>query len=260
MDLIHLQYNEIKIFLFILIRVGVILYLLPFFNSRVIPVLTKAGLALIISMILFPVSGSQIGSFPDTLWGMSGLVMVELIIGVILGLFVQMFFEGVRMMGQLAGIETGFSIANVLDPQSGAQASILSNMAYLIAIILFLILNGHHILLNAIRESFAIIQPGSISLNKQVFNEIIKSSGGMFVIAVQISAPVIAAILFVQVAFGLITRLIPQMNIMVVAFPVQIITGLFFFGISLWVMLQFMEIYVGGLDRQLMNMMMWIKG
>lgn len=260
MDLIHLQYNEIKIFLFILIRVGVLLFLLPFFNSRVIPVLTKAGLALILTMILFPVSSSQIGSFPDTLWGISSLVMGELIIGMILGMLVQMFFEGIRIMGQLAGIETGFSIANVLDPQSGIQSSIMSNMAYLIALLLFLILNGHHVFLNAIRESFAIIQPGSVSLNRQIFNEIMKSSGDMFIIAVQISAPVIAAILFVQVAFGLITRLIPQMNIMVVAFPVQIVTGLFFFGVSLWVMLQFIERYVGGLNRQLMNMMMWIKG
>jgi flagellar biosynthetic protein FliR len=191
---------------------------------------------------------------------MSVLVAGELVIGMILGLLVQMFFEGVRMMGQLAGIETGFSIANVLDPQSGAQSSIMSNMAYLIALILFLLLNGHHILLNAIKESFAIIQPGSVSLNRHVFNEIMKSSGDMFIISVQISAPVIAAILFVQVAFGLITRLIPQMNIMVVAFPVQIVTGLFFFGVSLWVMLKFMESYVGGLERQLMNMMMLIKG
>jgi len=260
MDLMHLQYNEIKLFLFILIRVGVILFLLPFFNSRVIPVLTKAGLTLILTVILFPVSSSYAVTFPDTIRGMATLVMGELIIGMILGLLVQMFFEGVRMMGQLAGIETGFSIANVLDPQSGAQSSIMSNMAYLIALLLFLLLNGHHILLNAIKESFAIIQPGSVSLNRQVFNEIIKSSGDMFIIAVQISAPVIAAILFVQVAFGLITRLIPQMNIMVVAFPVQIVTGLFFFGVSLWVMLKFMESYVGGLERQLMNMMMLIKG
>jgi len=260
MDLVNLQHNEIKVFLFILIRVGIILFLLPFFSSRMIPVLTKAGLALILTMILFPVSGSHIGSFPDTLWGMSGLVTGELIIGMILGLLVQLFFEGISMMGQLAGIETGFAIANVLDPQSGAQSSIMSNMAHLIALLLFLTLNGHHILLNAIRESFAIIPPGSVSLNKKVFNEVMKSSGGMFVIAIQISAPVIAAILFVQIAFGLITRLIPQMNIMVVAFPIQIVTGLFFFGISLWVMLQFMERYVGGLGRQLMNMMMWIKG
>ena len=260
MDLINLQYHEIKVFLFILVRVGVILFLLPFFNSRVIPVLTKAALALILTVLLFPVSGRHIGSFPDTLWGMFGLIAGELIIGMILGLLVQMFFEGIRMMGQLAGIETGFSIANVLDPQSGAQSSILSNMAYLIALVLFLILNGHHIILNAIRESFAIIQPGSVNLSKQVFNGLLQSSGDMFIIAIQISAPVIASVLFVQVAFGLITRLIPQMNIMVVAFPVQIVTGLLFFGISLGVMLQFMERYVGGLDRQLMNMMALIKG
>ncbi|RPH51303.1 MAG: flagellar biosynthetic protein FliR [Desulfobacteraceae bacterium] len=260
MDLVNLQHDEIKVFLFILIRVGIILFLLPFFNSRVIPVLTKAALSLILTVLLFPVSGPHIGNFPGTLWGMSGLIAGEFIIGMILGLLVQMFFEGVRMMGQLAGIETGFSIANVLDPQSGAQSSILSNMAYLISLVLFLILNGHHIILNAIRESFTIIQPGSVNIGKQVFNGLLQSSGDMFVIAIQISAPVVAAVLFVQVAFGLITRLIPQMNVMVVAFPVQIVTGLLFFGISLGVMSHFMERYVGGLDRQLINMMALIKG
>ncbi|MGB5157850.1 flagellar biosynthetic protein FliR [Desulfobacterium sp. N47] len=260
MDLLNIQYNEIKIFLFILIRVGVILFLMPFFNSRIIPVPVKAGLTIILAMILFPVSGPYTGVYPDTTWGMFGLIIGELITGMILGLMTQFFFEGIRMMGQIAGMEIGFSIANVLDPQSGFQTSILSNIAYLLAIVLFLILNGHYIILNAIRESFAIIQPGSVHLTQQVFKEMLHRSGEMFVIAIQIGAPVISAILFIQLAFGLITRLLPQMNVMVVAFPLQIVTGLIFFGISLWVMLHFIEKYVQTLDRQLINMMYFLRG
>lgn len=260
MDLFHMQYNEIKIFLFILIRVGVILFMMPFFNSRLIPIPVKVGLTIILAVILFPVSGPYTGVYPDTTWGMFSLIIGEFIIGLILGLMVQFFFEGIRLMGQLAGLEVGFSIANALDPQTGFQSSVLSNMAYLIAIALFLVLNGHHIILDAIRQSFAIIQPGLASLNKQVFHEMLRRSGEMFVISIQIGAPVISTILFIQLAFGIITRLIPQMNIMVVAFPVQIVTGLIFFGISLWVMLRFIEKYLENLDRQLMNMMFWIRG
>ena len=96
---------------------------------------------------------------------MAQLILAEVIIGMILGLMVQMFFEGVRMMGQMVGFQTGFAITNVLDPQSGIQVSIFANTAYLTAIILFLLLNGHHILLNAVKDSFDIINVGSWGLN-----------------------------------------------------------------------------------------------
>jgi len=172
---------------------------------------------------------------------------------------VQMFFEGIRMMGQLVGFQTGFAIVNILDPQSGMQVSILSNMAYLLAMTLFLILNGHHILLSAMRESFEIINVGSLNLNGQIFQKIIDTSADMFVIAIKIGAPAIAVLLFTKVVFGLITKLIPQMNIMIVAFPVQIVIGLVFFGVSLHVLLRFMERYVGGLDSLLISAMSWLK-
>ena len=197
--------------------------------------------------------------FPDTLWGMGQLMISEFIIGMILALLVQLFFEGIRMMGQLVGFQTGFAITNILDPQSGMQVSILSNMAYLAAMALFLILNGHHILLRAMEESFEIINVGSLSLNGQIFQKIVDTSADMFLIAVKIGAPAIAILLFTQVAFGLITKLIPQMNIMIVAFPVQIVIGLVFFGISLNVLLRFMERYLAGLSSLLINAMSWLK-
>ena len=259
MDLFYIPYYDFKAFFLVFIRIGVFLFIFPFFNSRVIPTLSKAGLAFIITIVLFPVINNKTIEFPDTLWGMVQLVIGECITGMILGLLVQIFFEGVRIMGQLVGFQTGFAITNILDPQSGIQVSIFSNMAYLVAIVLFLILNGHHILLSAIRESFEVIEPGSLSLSKHVFQQIMQKSAQMFVIAIKIGAPAIAALLFCKVAFGLITKLIPQMNIMIVAFPVQVIIGLLFFGISLDMLLRFMERYLGGLDSLLMNTMAWIK-
>jgi len=259
MDLLPVSYQEFKAFFLILIRVSAILFMFPFFNARIIPVLSKVGLTLAITIILFPVIDNKMVEFPDTLWGMAQLVIAEFIIGMILGLLVQMFFEGVRIMGQLVGFQTGFAIANILDPQSGAQVSIIANMAYFVAIVLFLILNGHHILLSAMRESFEIINAGSIGLNQQILQRVMHVSGEMFVIAIKMGSPAIAALLFTMVAFGLITKLIPQMNIMIVAFPIKIVIGLLFFGISLNVLLRFMERYLGGLGSLLTNTMNWLK-
>ena len=259
MNFLPIQYQEFKAFFLILIRVSVILLMFPFFSSRIIPVLVKAGLVLMITIILFSVIDNKELQFPDTLCGIVQMITAELIIGMILGLLVKIVFEGIRMMGQLVGFQTGFAITNILDPQSGIQVSILSNMAYLVAMVIFLILNGHHILLNAIRESFEIINVGSLSLDRRIFQEIINASGDMFVIAIKIGAPAIAALLFTKVVFGLITKLIPQMNIMIVAFPVQIVIGLIFFGVCLNVILRFMERYLGDLDSLLINTMNCLK-
>lgn len=259
MDLLPISYQEFKPFFLILIRVSVILFMFPFFSARIIPVLAKIGLALIITIILFPLINNKMVEFPDTLLGMAQLTLTELIIGMILGLLVQMLFEGIKIMGQLVGFQTGFYMANILDPHSGAQVSLFANMAYLVAMTLFLILNGHHILLSAMRESFEIINVGSLSLNRHIFQEIMQISGDMFVIAIKIGSPAIAALLFTSVAFGLIVKLMPQMNIMIVAFPVKIVIGLVFFGVSLNVLLRFMERYLEGLGSLLLNTMAWMK-
>jgi len=258
-DLWAVSHQEVKTFLLVLIRVSTILLMLPFFSARVIPVLSKAGLALIVTIILFPVLSHAMVAFPETALGVMQLMIAELIIGIILGLLVQVFFEGVRMMGQLVGFQTGFAITNIIDPQSGIQASILSNLAYLVAFTIFLLLNGHHILLNAVRESFSILPVGSLSLNSVMFENLLPLYGEMFVIAIKIGAPAIATLLFTKVAFGLITKLIPQINIMIVAFPVQIVIGLFFFGTSMHVLLGLTERYVGGLGALLVNTMNLLK-
>ena len=242
-----------------MIRISVILFMFPFFNARVIPVLIKAGLALMISMILFPVINHEMIAYPNTLWEVIQLIITEFIIGMILGLMVELFFEGISMMGQVVGFQTGFAITNILDPQSGVQVSIFSNFAYLVAMVVFLVLNGHHIALSAMRQSFEIINVGSLNLNRQIFQRLLFLSGDMFVIALKIGAPAIAALLFTKVAFALVTKLIPQMNIMIVAFPVQITIGLIFFGITLNIILRFVENYLGGLDGLLIDTMKGLR-
>ena len=259
MDILFLPYQEFRSFFLIMVRVSVILFMFPFFSAKVIPLLCKAGLAFIISIILLPVVGSGMPAFPATVWELAQMILGEFAIGVILGLLVQLFFEGVRMMGQLVGFQTGFAVTNIIDPQNGIQVSIFSNMAYLVAVVLFLLLEGHHILITALKESFEILRVGQVGLNSQIFEKLIPLLGRMFSIAIKIGAPAIAALLFTKVAFGLITKMMPQMNIMIVAFPVQIVIGLVFFGISLNVLLGVMANYLEGLGPLLLQTMNWMK-
>lgn len=259
MDAIQVTFQDFNRFFLIFIRVGVILFILPFFNAKVIPVPVKAGLTFLISLAIWPVVQNQITGFPLTVMGIVQLVTGELIVGMTLGFVSQIFFEGVRLMGEMVGFQTGFSISNIIDPQHGIQVSILSNMAYVMAIVLFLLLNGHHLLLTALRESFEIIHVGELKLNRQILREIVMHAGDMFVVGIKIGAPAITVLLFSKVIFGLITKLMPQMNIMIVAFPVQIAIGLLFFGISLRALLFFMERYLGNLDTLLIHTMQWLK-
>jgi flagellar biosynthetic protein FliR len=158
-------------------------------------------------------------------------------------------------MGQVVGFETGFAIANVFDPQSGAQISLLANFAFFVSMVLFLLFNGHHVLIQAVKESFELLPVGAMTLNPALVEKMLSVTSDMFVIALKIGAPAIAALLLTKVAFGLVTKLIPQMNIMIVAFPVQIVIGLFFFSFCMAVLRYFMETYVEQLGEFLVSVM-----
>jgi flagellar biosynthesis protein FliR len=208
----------------------------------------------------FPVVDLGAPDCPLQGWVCSRLLLSEFAVGMILGLMVQVFFEAVRMMGQLVGFQTGFAITNILDPQSGIQVSILSNMAYLVTLVLFLALDGHHLFIRALKESYEVLPVGALHLKGEPFVELMGKFGDMFVLSIKMGAPAIVGLLFLKAALGLVTKAIPQMNVMIVAFPLQIVLGLFLFGISLRLVLLLTEKYLMDLTPLLVNTLAWMKG
>jgi flagellar biosynthetic protein FliR len=251
MDLLGLSPEEFKSLVLILIRISIVLFLLPIFGGRMLPNPVKAGLALMITIVLFPVIRPDPKLFPEGLLGVVNLILAELVLGLVIGLTIRLFFAGIQLAGQLIGFQMGFAIANVLDPESGAQGSILAQMGYWIAILIFLLLDGHHVLLRTLADSFSIIEVGSLGFGKGLFDKMLEASGDMFAVAIKVGAPAIAALLLVSAAFGIIAKVVPQMNILIVAFPLKIVVGLFFFGLSLEVLLYFMKQYLVGFEGML---------
>jgi len=255
MDLLGLSPDQFKSFLLILLRISVVLFMFPVFGGMMVPKSVKAGLALMITVVLFPIVQPDPARFPESLLGSAGLILSELILGLVIGLTVRLFFAAVQLGGQLVGFQMGFAIANVLDPETGTQGSILAQLGYWVALLLFLALNGHHVLLQALGNSFSIIKVGSFGLGEGMFTHMLEASGEMFSMAIKVGAPAIAALLLTSAAFGIVAKVVPQVNILIVAFPLKIAVGLFFFGVSLQLLMYFMKQYVGEFDGMLTIMM-----
>jgi len=156
---LNISLPQVQIFLLILVRVIAILLTAPIFNSRNIPVLFKVGLSFAVSLILFPILNLQ--DLPvrfDAIPLIIGIVS-EILIGIIIGLSARMIFVGIQLAGQLVGFQMGLAMANVMDPATSEQMPLLGQLNNLIAMLIFLVTNAHHLFLRALVESFQIVPP-----------------------------------------------------------------------------------------------------
>jgi flagellar biosynthetic protein FliR len=157
----------------------------------------------------------------------------EIAIGVTIGLAVQMVFGGVQMAGQLLGFQMSFAITNIMDPAREAQVPLMSLFSHVLAMLIFLATNAHHLLVRAISESFELIPPLGFHYRQALVEQIMTLAGNMFVVAVKLGAPVIIVLLLTSVAMGLMARAVPQMHVFIVAMPLKIALGFFFLGLAL---------------------------
>ncbi len=252
--------DAFRLYLLVLARISVVLFMLPIFSTAMFPPIPKAGLAMIIALLLYSVVKVDPLLFPDTAFGTGILLLTEAMIGIMLGLCVRLFFAASQLAGQIIGFQMGFSMINVVDPQSGANVSIMEQIAYWTVLLTFVLLNGHHIMLLALIESFDLVPPGFFMLQKVMLVKILGLGGQIFLLAIKIGAPAIAALLFTSVAFGLTAKFSPQMNVMIVAFPVKIFVGLVFFGFSLNVIVHMTRIYLSEFKALFLSLLFWAGG
>lgn len=260
MELLSFSQDQFKVFTLILIRVSVVLFFFPLFGSKMLPALVKIGLALVLTLVFIPSVQIDPNRFPAT--PMDGVILgvSELIMGLILGLSVNLFFAAIQLAGKMVGFQMGFAIVNVLDPQSGMQVSIIDQIGYWVALLTFLGLNGHHVFISALGESFEMVKLGSLALQSGMFSSVLSMAADIFSLAVKIGAPAFAALLFTSAAFGISAKFAPQMNILIAAFPVKIVVGLIFFSLSLQIIANISRSFINGFPRILMSLLAWMGG
>ena len=232
MDLFDLLQNHAAVFLLLLTRVSGIFMLAPFFGSLNIPPYIRAGAALAISVVLFPVvDQSALIKAPAAVPVYVLAVLTELFVGWLIGFVAYISFSAIHMAGKIMDMQVGFSIVNVMDPTSGQQIPLIGSFLYNLGLIVFLVTNGHHMIIAALFESFRVVPLLGMTANPDLTMLMVNFTAGIFSTGMKIAMPVTFAILLTNVALGVLARTMPQLNIFVVGVPMQIIVGLFVLSI-----------------------------
>ena len=225
--------SQIQLFFLVFLRTGAFLMAIPMLSGASVPVIFRIGLCLASSLLIFPLV--KLGPLPvsSDVFTLAVSAAGEVLLGLLAGVAIRLIFEGIQLAGELAGYQMGLAIAEVVDPASEDQVAILSQFMSLMATLVFLILNGHHWLIRTLVESYEIVPPVGFQVNGPVLERLTRLTAGMFITGLKAGAPVMVALLLGTVAFGLVARTVPQMNIFVVSMPMNIAVGLLFLGLSL---------------------------
>ena len=154
-------------------------------------------------------------------------------IGLIIGYASRLVFAGVQMAGHLVGFQMGFGIVNVIDPSTSSQVSVTSQFENILAMLIFLSINAHHWFLKGIVESFSLVPLLGFHFTGAVANIMVDIFKNVFIIGIKLGAPVIAALFFTTIALGLVARTVPQINVFIIGFPLQIGIGLLMMGLTM---------------------------
>jgi flagellar biosynthesis protein FliR len=214
-------------FFLVFVRVGAMLFSAPLINGRSVPAMAKIGLGLLLTMLLLPVNGAHLAEVPFEWVPLALLVLKEIGVGVLVGFAANLVFSAMQLAGQFVGIQTGFSVANVLDPLFSQSVSVMDQLYTLIAGIIFLGIDGHHMLILAVQQTLDIVPVGMFQVTDPLITQMIALTAGVFVAGLRIILPVLSSLLLADIALGLVSRTVPQMNVFIVGMPVKLFAGFF---------------------------------
>ncbi|WP_141730938.1 flagellar biosynthetic protein FliR [Oligoflexus tunisiensis] len=211
----------------IFIRVGGILFALPFIGDQPTPVRVRILLAVALTFTIHGlVPPNWLTAFPQDPLVYFLLVIKEICIGLFIGFVARIAFDSIIMAASLLGYQMGFGVADLFMPDADVQMNAFTAFHRILMLMIFLGLNLHHIYLDAMIRTFSMIPAGGIAPQMEMGNFLIELTGGIFRVSMQLAAPVLVALMFTNTALGLIARTVPQLNVFTLSFPVGFFVGL----------------------------------
>jgi flagellar biosynthetic protein FliR len=216
-------YERLAAFFLLTVRLSAMFVAAPFFSASALSVPVRVAFAMAFALV----SVASINVPPFDLFSIKGALLVaqEIIIGAAIGLTVQLAFAAVSMAGEQIATSMGIGFASMVDPQTGTQSPVLTQFMSIMLLLIFLVIEGHHVLLRHVVASYGVLPVGGDFLDPKMFLDITKAAGLIFSAAFIIGLPLIAALFFVNIIVGLLTRVAPQMNIFSIGFPLSILVG-----------------------------------
>lgn len=210
-------------FLAVLGRVAGAVFASPFFRRGQVPVLIRTALCLVLSLFLSPLVMTD-GLRLDLVFPLR--LAYEVLVGMFIGYLFTLVVSGVTMAGGLMDFEMGFGLAHVFDPTMGAFSSLLARFYTLLAVLIFFLAGGHHLLVVSVLASYRVFPAGSLELPSMLSTAAARTAAEVFVVAVKVAAPVVGALFVADVVFGLVARSVPQLNVFVLGIPLKVLLGL----------------------------------
>lgn len=211
-------------FLVIFSRTIGITVLNPVFSRREIPYVVKIGISFYMALIITNVLSLNLYDY--SIASLSFIVLKEFVIGLIIGFISFLFFNALYIAGELIDMAMGFGIVNVLDIQNNIQVPIMGNFIYVLSIMVFLSVNGHYYFISAVFDSYALLPVGVLVINENFLQFSIDTFTQIFIIGFKLSAPVVITVLMTDIALGILSRTVPQMNVFMVGMPLRVLIGI----------------------------------
>lgn len=205
------------------VRVLALVAAAPLLGHRAVPRRVKIGLALLVTVLLVPTLPA---APPLDAPGAFTLLVQQLLVGIALALSMHVAFAAVGLAGDMIGLQMGLSFATFVDPQHSGQTPLLGTFLGLLASLMFFAINGHLLLIAALAESFEIVPVSATPLHGDTWGALVAWGGALFRIGLHLALPVLAAMLAVNIALGVLMRAAPQLNLIAVGFPVALLVGL----------------------------------
>lgn len=216
---------KIEIFLFVLVRMSALFIISPIFGRKNMPQIFKIGFSCLTALILVNVVSLPMNINTNSIYDFTMVIIKEFVAGLIIGYIGYLVLTAIYLAGQMIDTQIGLGIVSVIDPTSNMQVPVTANFYYTLAMVLFLTMNGHHMLISAVTDSYKVIPIGAMVYDKLVLDQIVQLMITIFIIAFKIAAPIIAVALICDVALGILSRTMPQMNIFFVGMPLKIFIG-----------------------------------
>lgn len=224
--------NLVLVYVLILFRVGGMMVFAPLLGSARIPKRVKAMIACVLAASLAPgYSGAIV--LPPTMWQLAIAIGGEIIFGLALGMILSFIFIAAQWAGQMMGQQMGLNLGETFDPQYGAHGSMVGDLYYFLALIVFMAIDGHQAMIRGVRDSFDALPLLSVGMDRPLLNMVIGLFGGATMLAMRLSAPLLVTMLVVDTVLGFIGKTMPQLNIMTTGLLLRSLIGLFVMVVGL---------------------------
>jgi len=238
-------------FLLVFARVGSMLMLLPGLGEMSVPVRLRLTVALALSAVMLPLHRAEYAIDLNALGPILLMLGEEILIGILLGMTARLTMSALQVAGSVVAQQLGFSFVTAVDPTQGQQGILVGNFLTLLGITLLFATNLHYLVIAALDDSYSLFRPGEVPLTGDMAALTTQTIAGAFRVGVQLSAPFLVFGLVFNLALGLLSRLMPQMQVFFVGMPLSILGGLLIFLFVVGAMMTVFLAYSEGVLRQL---------